>query len=219
MRPAVPLGRLRPARAGIGQRRQPGLDLAPPRLELGRQDHDRPQLLERDVDREARAVVGDLEQHAARLAEVDRVEVVAVDDAAVGDAGGLQQRVPLRVLGDGRAPSDVVDSAGALAAAIFPTRMKAWQSRSRRRGPRTGPSPATRRYAPGRARTRARRRTPGARARRGSRGARRTAGRRHPGGPRARARGPRSRRTAACRRHGGRTRPRRTGDRRTDRPG
>ena len=153
-------------------------------------------------------VVGDLEQHAARLAEVDRVEVVAVDDAAVRDAGGLQMRVPVGVLGDGRAPGDVVHGAGALAAALLRRLVVARSSprggrraaptRARRRAPRTGPSPAARRCGPGRARRRGRRRTPAARARPGSRGARRTAGRRRPGARRARARGPRSRRTAAC---------------------
>ena len=44
------------------------------------QDDARPQLLHRSVDREARRIVRDLEQHPGRLAEVDRVEVVAVDD-------------------------------------------------------------------------------------------------------------------------------------------
>ena len=70
-------------------------------------------MLERLVDREAWADRGDLEQDAARLAEVDRPEVEAVDDrrrvgAALGHA--LVPRL-VSVLRGG--PGDVVDGAGA----------------------------------------------------------------------------------------------------------
>jgi hypothetical protein len=70
-------------------------------------------MLERLVDREARADGRDLEQHAARLAEVDRLEVEAVDHRrrmrpALGDAP-----LPgLVLVGRGR-EGDVMDTAGA----------------------------------------------------------------------------------------------------------
>src|SRR3954453_2309941 len=108
----------RPVGARVGKRRQPGLDRLALRLELRWQDDLRPELLERHVHREARAVVGDREQDAARLAEVDRVEVVAVDDAGGRDAHFRKMVLPARVLGDGRAPGDVVHGAGALAPAV-----------------------------------------------------------------------------------------------------
>ena len=60
-----------------------------------------------------------LEQHAARLAEVDRVEVLAVDDLRRMRAGldrGRPQRRQLLVVG--RAPGDVMDRAGALDPAL-----------------------------------------------------------------------------------------------------
>src|SRR3954468_3529672 len=84
----------RPVRARVGQRRELRLDLLAVGLELRRQDHLRAELLERHVDREAGAVVGDLEQDPGRLAEVDRVEVVAVDDAGGLDAGLRQPLLP-----------------------------------------------------------------------------------------------------------------------------
>ena len=160
------------------------------------------------VDREAGAVVGDLEQHAAGLAEVDRVEVVAVDDPRSGDAGVAQTLLPARVLGDGGAPRDVVDRARALAAGLG---RRLVVGDGRRRGPRRA-APTCRRPAPwrrGAARAgrrctrvarcrRERRRSPAARARRGSRGARRPAGCRRPGARRARGRGPRGRRSAGA---------------------
>ena len=70
------------------------------------------------VDGEAGPVVGDLEEHAAGLAEVDRVEVVAVDDARGRHAGLAQVLLPARVLGDRRAPRHVMDRARALAAVL-----------------------------------------------------------------------------------------------------
>src|SRR3954470_21851411 len=67
----------RPTGGRVGQRREHRLDLRATGLERRRQDDLRAELLERHVDREAGAVVGDLEQDDARLAEGDRVEVVA----------------------------------------------------------------------------------------------------------------------------------------------
>ena len=69
------------------------------------------------VDGEPGAVVGDLEQDPAGLAEVDRVEVVAVDDPA--DVGTpASRRRPRPSAGARRrswAPGDVMHRAGALA--------------------------------------------------------------------------------------------------------
>ena len=76
-----------PGRARVGQRREPRLDFGPLWLEPGRQ-HDPPsELGERRHDGEAGPVVGDLVEDAAGLAEVDRVEEVAVDDRRRADAG------------------------------------------------------------------------------------------------------------------------------------
>src|SRR4051794_6768909 len=69
------------------------------------------------VDGEARAQRGDLEQHAARLAEVDRLEVVAIADVAHVAAGGGDPLLPREMVLVARAPSDVVDRARALRAA------------------------------------------------------------------------------------------------------
>src|SRR5207248_155920 len=101
--------------AWIGQRRQACLDLLTTILEERREDDSRPELLDGAVDREARPVVGDLEQHPAGLAEVDRVEGVAVDDRRRAHLGLAERLEPLRVLGHRRAPGDVVHAARALA--------------------------------------------------------------------------------------------------------
>ena len=63
---------------------------------------------------EAGLVGGDLEQHAARRAEIDRPEIVAVDDRRHLVAGVHQRLAHLELLGavfDGK--GDVVDRAGA----------------------------------------------------------------------------------------------------------
>src|SRR5262245_59054654 len=70
-------------------------------------------MLERLVHGETRADRRDLEQHAARLAEVDRLEVEAVDDGrrmrpTLGDA-----LLPSLVLLGRRRPGAVVDGPGA----------------------------------------------------------------------------------------------------------
>ena len=69
---------------------------------------------------------GDLEQHAAGLAEVDRAEVEAVDLRRRLGAAGHRLLAPVEQLLGGRGPSDVVDAAGALQAAL--------ESAARRRG-------------------------------------------------------------------------------------
>ena len=67
-----------PTGAGL-ERRQHLLDLVAQMLERGRQDERLAEVLGVLVDREARPERRDLEQHAARLAEVDRPEPEAVD--------------------------------------------------------------------------------------------------------------------------------------------
>src|SRR5205814_7255548 len=71
------------------------------------------EVLERLVDVEAGADRRDLEEDAARLAEVDRAEVEAVDDRRGGAAGLEDALLPGLVLLGCRGPGDVVDGAGA----------------------------------------------------------------------------------------------------------
>src|SRR5690606_25781113 len=70
------------------------------------------------VGGEAGADRGDLEQHPARLPEVDRIEVVAVLDVGDEPAGVGDAPLPGEVVGVGRRPGDVVDGAGAGHAAV-----------------------------------------------------------------------------------------------------
>ena len=182
-----PIG-LDPVGPGVGQRGEDRLDPLAVRLELRRQDDHRAELLERHVDGEAGPVVGDLEQHAAGLAEVDRVEVVAVDDPRVRDARLGEELRPPRVLVDRRAPRDVVDRAAALAAGLGRRRVVRDEAAAALAAqlPRR-PRPAAWRRAAARARPRCgrgrrsrhgRRRSRAARAPAGSRDARRRAARR-----------------------------------------
>src|SRR5213593_1132550 len=76
-------------------------------------------MLKRLVDREARAEGRDLEQDAARLAEVDRLEVEAVDDRRRPRAGLLDGCTPRLVFLLRRCPRDVVHCSGALLAALL----------------------------------------------------------------------------------------------------
>ena len=102
------------------------------------------ELLDRAVDREAGLLRRDLEEDAARLAEVDRVEVVAVDEPAVRACRPRARRSShCAVLGVGRAPRDVVDRARALAA---PRSLGAGRARSSRRAARRA-APTRRRRA------------------------------------------------------------------------
>ena len=61
-------------------------DLLALSLQERRQHQALAELVERLVDRETGPVGGDLEQYAVRLAEIERLEPVAVDLAAVGNA-------------------------------------------------------------------------------------------------------------------------------------
>src|SRR5947207_8582489 len=69
--------------------------------------------LERLVDREAGADRGDLEENAARLPEVDRAEVEAVDHRRRVRTGSGDAPLPVVVLVLRRRPRDVVDGARA----------------------------------------------------------------------------------------------------------
>jgi hypothetical protein len=88
--------------AGIGarhaQRRQRRFDRAACALVLGRQHQAPAETGCRLVDREARAVGGELEQHPARLAEVDGAKVGAIDHRG-RPAAGSDHRLAHRELG------------------------------------------------------------------------------------------------------------------------
>src|SRR5579863_1346156 len=83
-------------------------------LEPGREDDGLAHLAEWAAHRETGSVVGDLVEDPAGLAEIDRMEEVAVDDRRRRHAGCREVFVPAGVLGDGRSPRDVVDRARAL---------------------------------------------------------------------------------------------------------
>src|SRR5690348_13908414 len=75
-------------------------------------------MLERLVRGEAGADRGDLEEDAARLAEVDRPEVEAVDHRRRLPARREHPLAPGRVLVDRRCPGDVVNCPGAAGSAL-----------------------------------------------------------------------------------------------------
>src|SRR5204862_1848509 len=104
--------------ARVGKRRKDGLDRRAQVLVVGRKRELLAEVRERLVDREAGADGRDLEQHAARLAEVDRLEVEAVDDwrrmAARGDHALAPRLLLVRLAG----PRDVMHRPGALEAAL-----------------------------------------------------------------------------------------------------
>jgi hypothetical protein len=96
------------------------LELLAARLVLRRQLERLAERLQRLVVLEADVAAGELEEHAAGLAEVDRVEVLAVDDVRGARAGldGLRTHgLELGVVG--RRPCDVVDGPGARGAALL----------------------------------------------------------------------------------------------------
>src|SRR5439155_15972521 len=93
--------------------RQHGLELTAEVLVVGRERERLAQVLERLVGGEARADRGDLEENAARLAEVDRAEVVAVDYGRRLRPRGGDALVPRGMLVQRGGPGDVVDRAGA----------------------------------------------------------------------------------------------------------
>src|SRR5262245_29404875 len=105
-------------RARIRQRREQRLDLLAQVLEVRRQRQALAQSLERLVGREPGADGRDLEQDAARLAEVDRLEVEAVDDGRRRAACVDHPLSPGLVLLGWGGPRDVVDRAGARDAAL-----------------------------------------------------------------------------------------------------
>src|SRR5690349_18872193 len=85
---------MRRLRRGRGQRAQPGLDLRAVRLQEGWQRQALTQVRWILVGGEAGAVRGDLEEHTARLAEVDRVEVEAVNHRRRAQPGVLEALAP-----------------------------------------------------------------------------------------------------------------------------
>src|SRR5919204_6209287 len=86
-----------PPRPGLPRVRKRGehrLEALAQVLEGGRQREPLAEVLRRLVGREAGAEGGDLEEDAARLAEVDRAEVEAVDDGGRRRAGLQRPRPP-----------------------------------------------------------------------------------------------------------------------------
>ena len=92
-------------RARARQRRQPRLDLRAQVLEVRRQRQLLAERLERLVGGEAGAERRDLEQDAARLAEVDRAEAEAVDHRRRPPAGGRDLLAASLVLVERRRPT------------------------------------------------------------------------------------------------------------------
>src|SRR5207244_6805182 len=80
-------------------------------LEVRRKREPLAEVLRRLVGREAGTEGCDLEEHAARLAEVDRAEVEAVDDGRRRRAGVERPLPPRLVVVHRRGPGDVVDGA------------------------------------------------------------------------------------------------------------
>src|SRR3954464_11805673 len=107
------------SRCGLLELRQHALDLLAMRFEEGGQLQVSSELGNRLVDRKARNVGCDLEQHAAGFTEVDRAEVVTVLLLGRMEAGAIDQ--PLRHGGlcgiVWRAEGDMMHRARALRAA------------------------------------------------------------------------------------------------------
>ncbi len=102
------------------KRLQPRLDLLALRLQERRQHELFAELVHRLVDAEARAVAGDLEQDAVRLAEVEAAEPEAVHLAGVRHAQLVQPVGPAVVLGIRRAERHVMHAARALSGRAGP---------------------------------------------------------------------------------------------------
>src|SRR5207248_6473980 len=102
-----------PALPRAGQRCEHGPELLAQVLECGREDERLAQVRRVLVGREARAERRDLEQDAARLAEVDRAEPEAVDDRRRPPACLLDARAPRLLLVHRARPRDVVHRARA----------------------------------------------------------------------------------------------------------
>src|SRR5205085_6375470 len=108
----------RPGLPRVRKRGEHRLEALAQVLERGRQGEPLAEVLGRLVGREAGADRGDLEEDAARLAEVDRAEVEAVDDGRRGRAGVERALPPRLVVVHRRGPRDVVDRARAAHAAL-----------------------------------------------------------------------------------------------------
>src|SRR4051794_30292216 len=101
-------GRSRTITARVRERREDLLDLCAVLLVVRRERQRLAERLERLVCGEARPDRRDLEQHAARLAKVDRLEVEAVDHRRRLPAAVDHALPPGLVLVDRRRPRDVV---------------------------------------------------------------------------------------------------------------
>src|SRR5918992_2650360 len=106
-------------RTRIRERRQNRLYPFAQVLEVRRQGQSLTEMLERLVGRETRADGRDLEQDAARLAEVDRTKVVAVDHRRWGRAALQGSLAPGLVLLHRRGPRDVVNRSPAADTALL----------------------------------------------------------------------------------------------------
>ena len=98
---------------GVRQRRQSRLDLLAQVLEVGWERKPLAEVLGILVGREAGPERGELEQDAVRLAEVDRLEVEAVDHGRRPVSGLGDPLLPVVVIVDLRRPRDVVHGSGA----------------------------------------------------------------------------------------------------------
>src|SRR5215203_3272900 len=104
------------------KRRQKRRDLLAVRFQPGRQHEVAPQLEQRFVNGEAGRVRRDLEQHTAWLAEVDGLEVLAIQNLGDGDTSGHEFGLPdLHGREVGGPEGDVVDRSSSLPAAITDT--------------------------------------------------------------------------------------------------
>src|SRR5689334_11247241 len=92
-------------------------------LEGGREDQPLAEMLRILVELEAGTERCDLEQHADRLAEVDRAEPETVDHGRRPSAGGAHAVDPAGVLVGRRRPRDVVNRAGAADASLVRRRV------------------------------------------------------------------------------------------------
>src|SRR5438445_11500018 len=90
------------------------LELVTEPLVVRRQRQPLAEPFERLVGRETGPERGDLEEHAARLAEVDRLEPEAVDDRRRARARVRDALSPGCVIFDGRRPGDVMDGPRAM---------------------------------------------------------------------------------------------------------
>src|SRR5439155_22851460 len=129
--------------------RQPAFDLRPVWLQPRRPHQPRAEAVGGLIDRKPRPVGGDLKEHAAGLAEVDRMEPEPVDDVADGHARFVDLLPPLPLLlVVGRAPGAVVNCPDGYPAPAGPRRHVQVQPGSGPAG--TDGKPPPRGRAPGR---------------------------------------------------------------------